>query len=88
MTSDDLSLSRHFQEAKLFCSTSKDVEFVCRPFGRPARDKLRPTSSYFALEAKAYNITVLILKGWCVMKIFRGSYLEIEIIICSPLSGF
>ena len=59
MTSDNLSLSRHFQEAKLFCSTSKDVEFVCRPFGRPATDKLRPTSSYFALEAKAYNITVL-----------------------------
>lgn len=26
MTSDDLSLSRRFQEAKLFCSTSKDVE--------------------------------------------------------------
>lgn len=84
VTSDDLSLSRHFQEAKLFCSTSKDVEFVCRPFGRPATDKL----SYFALEAKAYNITVLILKGWCVMKIFRGSYLEKEITICSPLSGF
>ena len=41
------------------------------------------TSSY-----KAYNITFLILKGCCVMKIFRGSYLEKEIIICSPLSGF
>lgn len=53
MTSDDLSLSRHFQEAKLFCSTSKDVEFVCRSFGRPATDKLlRPTSSYFSLEAE------------------------------------
>lgn len=56
MTSDDLSLSKHFQEAKLFFSTSKDVEFVSRSFGRPATDKLRPTSSYFALEAKAYNI--------------------------------
>lgn len=40
MTSDDLSLSRHFQEAKLFCATSKDVEFVCmRPFSRPATEK-------------------------------------------------
>lgn len=89
MTSDDLSLSRHFQEAKLFCSTSKDVEFVCmRPFSRPATEILRPTSSYFALEAKAYNITVLIRKGCCVMNIFRGGYLEKEIIICSPISGF
>ena len=39
MTSDDLSLSRHFQEAKVFCSTSQDEEFVCGPFGRPATDK-------------------------------------------------
>lgn len=62
MTSDDLSLSRHFKEAKLFCSTSKDVEFVCRPFGRPAT----------VLEAKAYNIAILILKGCCVMKKFLG----------------